>query len=47
MKLFKNFAASANAGRDLPDPFVYTRRIIARTLPLFSGKAHDGAMEAS
>jgi hypothetical protein len=43
----KLFAASADAGRDLPDPFVYSRRIIARALPLFLGKAHDGVMEAS
>jgi hypothetical protein len=47
MKLFKNFAASPDAGSDLPDPFVYCRRIIARTLPLFLGKTHDGDMEAS
>jgi hypothetical protein len=44
MTLFKNFAASA--GGDLPDPFVYSRRIIARP-PLFPGKARDGDMEAS
>ena len=46
MKLFKNFAASADAGRDLPDPFVHSRQIIARILPLFLGKAHDGDKEA-
>ena len=40
MKLFKNFAAFADAGS-------YSRRIIARTLSLFLGKAHDGDMEAS
>jgi hypothetical protein len=43
----KNFAATADADRDLPDPFIYSRRIIARTLPLFLGRAHDGDMEAS
>jgi hypothetical protein len=43
----KNFAASAEIGRDLPDPFIYSRRIIARTLPLIVGRAHDGIMEAS
>jgi hypothetical protein len=37
MKLFKNFAAPADAGRDLT-PFVCSRRIVARTL-LFLGKA--------
>ena len=42
----KNFAASADADRDLPDPFIYSR-IIARTLPLILGRAHDGDMEAS
>ena len=47
----KNFAASADSDRDLPDPFIYSRiiatRIIARTLPLILGRAHDGDMEAS
>jgi hypothetical protein len=47
MKLFKNFVVSADAGRELPDPFVYSRRIIVRTLFLFLCKAHDGDMEAS
>jgi hypothetical protein len=44
MKLFKNFAA--DAGGDLPNPVVYSRRIIARTLPLFLGKVRDGDKEA-
>ena len=43
----KNFAASAAADRDLPEPFIYSRRIIAPTLPLILVRAHDGAMEAS
>jgi hypothetical protein len=43
----KNFAASADSDRDLPDPFIYSQRIIARTLPLLLGRAHDGDMEAS
>jgi hypothetical protein len=47
MKLFKNFAASVEAGRELPDPFVHSRRIIVRTLPLLLGKAHDDDLEAS
>lgn len=47
MKLFKNFAASVDTGRDLPDPFVYSRRIIARTLPLSLCKAQDGDLETS
>jgi hypothetical protein len=42
----KNFAAFADADRDLPDLFIYSR-IIARTLPLILVTAHDGAGEAS
>jgi hypothetical protein len=47
MKLFKNFAASADAGRDLPGTFVYSRRLTARTFLIFLGKLHDGDVEVS